>query len=314
MRLTCSGSFGVRPYLGPGKALKIIWIVLSSNICRSMSNAKSVFLSYSRDDWLVASEIQGALERNGYEIKWDQKLAAAEEWRDSIFYNIKSTGRTIVLWSNNSISSGWVLFEAAPALAFQKYVPISLDGVTPPDQFAPFQAPTLIQTDTFIDSILAAVSQDGAYSSNGKAEPREKLKICLLCCEDDIALAQLMHRRLSARYSCDVVTVSNGPQSDLDRTFRLMKQCNLFLPIISAHAGRYKYFDAVCNTADHEQKLVRAILIEDNPAQGPLLFKANLPRTIRVRVESNDDWLASIFRLIFDSERPSGKQFEGEIE
>src|SRR5262245_56622356 len=135
----------------------------------------SVFLSYSSDDWQVVDQVQKVLERNGYAVKWDKDMAAAEEWRDYIFHNIQSTARTVVLWSKNSKSNAWVQFEAALALAFQKYVPLSIDGDVLPPQFSPFQAPSIMATANFAESILAAASQEGAYALNRLRRLRAKL-------------------------------------------------------------------------------------------------------------------------------------------
>ncbi len=92
----------------------------------------NVLISYSREDRDVASQIARLLETEKFSTWWDFKISGGANFRDAINEEISKADKVIVIWSENSVKSEFVIDEAARAKAAGKLIPISIDGSLPP--------------------------------------------------------------------------------------------------------------------------------------------------------------------------------------
>jgi len=96
---------------------------------------KGVFVSYSRRDWKPVSEIASGLEKIGYEVWWDHRLQAGQDFGKVIEAALREANCAVVAWSRTASDSIWVRAEATEALQSGKLVQLSLDGAEPPLPF-----------------------------------------------------------------------------------------------------------------------------------------------------------------------------------
>jgi hypothetical protein len=89
-----------------------------------------IFISYAKEDSLVAREIAYYLEGQGYSVWWDTNLTGGDDYQLEILKKVRSARVALVLWSKDAIASKWVRSEAAAALDDDKLLPVKLQGVT----------------------------------------------------------------------------------------------------------------------------------------------------------------------------------------
>jgi hypothetical protein len=82
-----------------------------------------IFLSYTRENATTARSIARALEREGWTVFWDPKIAPAEEWREVIRTELDTASCVVVLWSSHSVESRWILEEAEEAQRVTSWFP-----------------------------------------------------------------------------------------------------------------------------------------------------------------------------------------------
>ena len=99
----------------------------------------TIFFSYSRTDLKRARPIIDALELAGYAVWWDGKLEGGTVYLPETERALKAAKAVIVLWSQQSVTSNWVLDEAMDGRADGRLVPLSIQQVTPPLGFRQFQ-------------------------------------------------------------------------------------------------------------------------------------------------------------------------------
>ncbi|MBX9746780.1 MAG: toll/interleukin-1 receptor domain-containing protein, partial [Hyphomonadaceae bacterium] len=86
-----------------------------------------VFISYKREDRRVAERISIALEQLGFNVWWDFELLSGDEFRRVIEKVIDQCAATLVLWSQLSRESTFVVDEATYARAQGKLCPARID-------------------------------------------------------------------------------------------------------------------------------------------------------------------------------------------
>ena len=100
----------------------------------------TVFLSYSRADQAQAQRVAQVLEEAGLQVWWDTLIEGGAAFAQSIEAALAASDAVIVLWSKHSVSSDWVLDEAARGRDLKKLVPLSIDGTEPPLGFRQYQS------------------------------------------------------------------------------------------------------------------------------------------------------------------------------
>ena len=58
-----------------------------------------VFLSYAKEDRARARLIAGVLESCGWSVFLDRKIAAGQDWRQTVQSELDGAGAVVVLWS-----------------------------------------------------------------------------------------------------------------------------------------------------------------------------------------------------------------------
>jgi hypothetical protein len=142
---------------------------------------KDIFISYAREDSNTASKLSDALELEGLSVWWDRKISAGQTFDQVIKEQLDQSQCVIVLWSNASVSSNWVLDEVSEAQSQKKLVPVLIDDVQIPMGFRRIQAADLKnwsgkRTDPafqlLIESVKRTLTTTGlSKSRSNKEEP-----------------------------------------------------------------------------------------------------------------------------------------------
>lgn len=88
-----------------------------------------IFFSYSREDKDRVAFIAAALEAEGYDLWWDTDIAPGETYRGVTQAKLRAAKCVIVVWSETSVHSRWVIGEAEEGLERDILLPIIIDDV-----------------------------------------------------------------------------------------------------------------------------------------------------------------------------------------
>lgn len=94
-----------------------------------------IFLSYSREDAERARELVRALARQELKVWWDREIPAGWNFTKVINKEVWAARSVVVLWSKSSISSDWVMSEAAIARHRGVLIPVRIDQEIIPTPF-----------------------------------------------------------------------------------------------------------------------------------------------------------------------------------
>ena len=94
-----------------------------------------IFISYKREDREWAKALAAVLERQGWSVWWDARIRGGSRFGKVISAELAKARCVIVLWSNRSIDSEWVLDEAQEGKNRDILVPLFIEKVTPPMGF-----------------------------------------------------------------------------------------------------------------------------------------------------------------------------------
>jgi ABC-type sugar transport system substrate-binding protein len=98
-----------------------------------------IFFSYSRADRTKVAKLVRLLERNGFNVWWDPAIETGEQFSPVIHDELNKASCVIVGWSEQSVNSDWVRYEAGAGRARHVLVPVSLDGADAPFGFKHLQ-------------------------------------------------------------------------------------------------------------------------------------------------------------------------------
>ena len=102
-----------------------------------------IFISYASEERDRVLPLVSALERTGWSIFWDRTIPAGKTWRQVIGSEIRTCRSVLVVWTENSVTSEWVLEEAETGKRKGILIPVLLDNVEPPFGFGNIQAANL---------------------------------------------------------------------------------------------------------------------------------------------------------------------------
>jgi hypothetical protein len=94
-----------------------------------------IFLSFAREDRNRAALLAHALRDEGFSVWWDRSIPAGARFNEIIERALSEARCVIVLWSEQSVRSEWVLAEAHEGRNQGKLIPVLLDDVRPPYGF-----------------------------------------------------------------------------------------------------------------------------------------------------------------------------------
>ena len=103
-----------------------------------------IFLSYSREDQAVARRYADALQREGFNVWWDQALSTGEAWDAVTEQALDSARSVVVLWSKSSVASRWVRAEATTADRNGVMMPVMIEACRRPVMFELMQTAELM--------------------------------------------------------------------------------------------------------------------------------------------------------------------------
>lgn len=102
-----------------------------------------IFVSYAHEDELRVRSIVAELERLGWTVFWDRSIPVGKTWHSYIEQALLAAHSVVVVWSEFSIISEWVIEEAEYAKGKKILVPLLIDTVQPPFGFRRIQAANL---------------------------------------------------------------------------------------------------------------------------------------------------------------------------
>ena len=108
---------------------------------------KDIFLSYAREDLERAKALVGVLQARGWSVWWDRRIRTGKTFAQVIDEAIEQARCGVVLWTQDSVESHWVLNEANECLQRGILVPVLLEEVRVPIQFRHVQTASLIGWD-----------------------------------------------------------------------------------------------------------------------------------------------------------------------
>ena len=99
-----------------------------------------IFVSYARNDQLVARWLVELLRGEGWDIWWDPDIVPGDRFDKEIQKQLTASRCVIVIWSKDSVVSRWVVAEANEGLEPCRLVPVSIGDVKKPLPFGEIQS------------------------------------------------------------------------------------------------------------------------------------------------------------------------------
>jgi TIR domain len=103
-----------------------------------------IFISYAREDVARVEPLAKALESEGWSVWWDPLITPGRSFDLIIEEALKSTRCVIVIWSNSSVASAWVLDEAWDGAERRILLPILIEDIKIPLGFRRIQAVNMV--------------------------------------------------------------------------------------------------------------------------------------------------------------------------
>ena len=125
---------------------------------RIAADGTDIFISYAKDDRALAERMARKLRQKGYSVWWDTSILSGENYRDIILRELAGAKAVIVIWTQHSVNSEWVISEGQRAMAQNKLLPVRdgrLDTSAIPPPFDVRH--TVLITDE--DALLLALDQ-----------------------------------------------------------------------------------------------------------------------------------------------------------
>lgn len=109
-----------------------------------------IFVSYSRIDRERAEAVARDLTAEGFDVFIDQTIDVGAQWHTEILEALEDAAAVVVLWSQASRTSNWVLSEALFAKDTGKLVPAQIEPCAIPVGF------NILQTASLIDHVAGS--------------------------------------------------------------------------------------------------------------------------------------------------------------
>ena len=106
-------------------------------------SAPDIFLSYNREDSVIARTYADAFAAAGLEVWWDQTLKSGEAYDKVTEDALRGAKAVVVLWSPRSVESRWVRIEATIADRKGTLMPVTIEPCERPIMFELTQAAEL---------------------------------------------------------------------------------------------------------------------------------------------------------------------------
>lgn len=106
-----------------------------------------IFISYAREDLEWVKTLVKHLEQNGWSVWWDREIPAGKAFREVIESALKEAKCMLVVWSQHSITSRWVLEETEEGARRKILAPVMKDDVGIPFGYRQYHAASLTDWD-----------------------------------------------------------------------------------------------------------------------------------------------------------------------
>lgn len=97
----------------------------------SQTKSAKLFVSYASGDRQLVVPLVEFLRRQGWEVWWDRQLEVGETFDRRIELELAASDCVVVVWSQASVVSNWVLSEAMVGFETNRMVPVALDAKLP---------------------------------------------------------------------------------------------------------------------------------------------------------------------------------------
>jgi TIR domain len=94
-----------------------------------VADGPQVFLSYARPDRKHILEIAARVQFMGFSVWYDHYIGGGARFSDVILEKLTQAKAVVVLWTERSVMSDWVLFEASRAHQLRKLIPVRSPGL-----------------------------------------------------------------------------------------------------------------------------------------------------------------------------------------
>lgn len=127
-----------------------------------------IFISYCSADHDLAQALARRLEEAGYDVWWDYRLHGGVSFREAITAELNSSKAALVLWTNDSIASRFVIDEASMAADHNKLIPIRCRGLDANKLPLGFRGLHVIDLDNWAN-LIASLERLHVYPTRGSA-------------------------------------------------------------------------------------------------------------------------------------------------
>jgi hypothetical protein len=108
------------------------------------SRGLRLFLSYARVDREPVERLARALSAAGHTVWWDAALEGGHHFAAEIERELNAADAVVVVWSEASVTSNWVLDEAMHGRDRGCLIPVRFDGTPPPLGYRQIQTIDLV--------------------------------------------------------------------------------------------------------------------------------------------------------------------------
>ena len=147
---------------GPDGKEYVLDRVLSATPVKPELRQADVFLSYSSKDGAEIEKLDSELEGRHFSVWYDRGLIAGQQYRNVLQQRIETVKAVVVLWTENSIGSKWVRYEADLADKHSKLICLRDPNLDPSRIPPPFAANDHIIAFGDMPGLIAALALKGA--------------------------------------------------------------------------------------------------------------------------------------------------------
>lgn len=128
-----------------------------------------LFISYARTDQARVQRLAEALEGAGFQVWWDAALEGGHHFAAEIERELTAADAVVVVWSDASVKSNWVLDEAMHGRDRGCLIPVRFDDTPPPMGYRQIQ--TIDLDDGDAPGEVAAIGRAAARLVGRPAPP-----------------------------------------------------------------------------------------------------------------------------------------------
>lgn len=205
-----------------------------------------VFISYSAKDRTKVELLAQALERAGAKVWWDVQMQAGTQFTRELLERLDASKCVVVVWSDNSVSSHWVMEEATYAREKHKLIPIRLDQFDVdkiPFGFRTIHAPLFESRDKIFEAVkgfgveLGDPERETAAVSGGMSTAAGSGMTSSVPGLENVPLAEIQ-RRAEAGDGAALAEIGNRLSSGSEMPFDRVKSVEYFRRAAAkGHAG-----------------------------------------------------------------------------